>query len=109
MTQHKEMHPLIVCVSYRWVHFLLEVVIRFYFKRVSYSARASILDIALFKYEGCILLHVLISPILLSLFVDYYIKLLHWLYLLPVHFHMHLYDIPRLLSHYVIELPGKIL
>ena len=102
MTEHNQVHALVCGCRQRWVYLLLEVRILLDFKSVGYPILTPILDVALFEDEGCISLHVLVSPILLSLFVNNNVEFFHWLEFSSIELHVHLYNFSGFLGNNVI-------
>ena len=109
MTQHDQMHAFVSRCGHRWIDLSLQIWVLFDLKRVGYPILTFIFNIALFKYERSVPLHMLMSPIFLALFVHHNIELFNRLELGAVELQVHFDDLPGLFRYDIIELPGEIL
>lgn len=84
MTQHEEMHALVVCYCYRWIDLLFQTWMRIDFESICHSIGALVSDEALFENKWCILLHILNPSVLLTLFINDNVKFFNWLLILSI-------------------------
>ena len=104
MTQHEEMHSLVVGVEVWRINLGLELRVWFQLKIICNSTWSSVFHEAFFEYERCIFLQLISLSLLLAGVIHHDVDFFDGLEFKSIHFCIHFDNVSCLFGHNVIQL-----